>query len=88
MVIAWLFLVGFSAWVALLTFFWALQDGQFSDQERARFLPLSGEEEAPVGKRQAWKGKERYFFVCMGAALLIVFGMALYISVRAVPTTG
>lgn len=36
----WLFLVLISLWVSLVGFIWALRSGQFSDQERARFLPL------------------------------------------------
>jgi cbb3-type cytochrome oxidase maturation protein len=36
----WLFLVGVSLTVSLVAFIWALRAGQFSDQERARYLPL------------------------------------------------
>ena len=36
----WLFLVGTSLSVSLVAFIWALRAGQFSDQERARYLPL------------------------------------------------
>ena len=38
--IGWLFLVGISLSVSLAAFIWALRAGQFSDQERARYLPL------------------------------------------------
>lgn len=31
--------------ISLLVFFWALQNGQFRDQQRARFLPLEPERE-------------------------------------------
>ena len=31
--------------ISLCIFFWALKNGQFSDQQRARFLPLRGEQE-------------------------------------------
>ena len=34
-------LVGFT--VSLLVFLWALRKGQFTNQDRARFLPLGGE---------------------------------------------
>lgn len=33
--------------VTLVVFFWALKNGQFKDQQRARFLPL---EEEPASK--------------------------------------
>ena len=36
----WLFLVGTSLTVSLVAFIWALRAGQFSDQDRARYLPL------------------------------------------------
>jgi len=36
----WLFLVVISLIVSLAAFIWALRSGQFSDQERARYLPL------------------------------------------------
>ncbi len=36
----WLFLVVISLIVSLAGFIWALRAGQFSDQERARYLPL------------------------------------------------
>lgn len=32
--------------ISLITFLWALNAGQFRDQQRARFLPLKGQAEA------------------------------------------
>jgi cbb3-type cytochrome oxidase maturation protein len=37
----WISLVVISLWISLVAFFWALRNGQFSDQGRARYLPLS-----------------------------------------------
>ena len=37
-------LIGFL--ISLVVFFWALKNGQFKDQQRARFLPLEEEPEA------------------------------------------
>ena len=34
--------------LSLVVFFWALSRGQFQDQQRARFLPLQGEDLPPV----------------------------------------
>jgi cbb3-type cytochrome oxidase maturation protein len=31
--------------ISFFVFFWALNNGQFKDQKRARFLPLQGEQE-------------------------------------------
>ncbi len=39
----WVLLIIVSLWVSVAAFFWALKHGQFSDQERARYLPLRGE---------------------------------------------
>lgn len=36
--------VGFT--ISLVVFFWALNTGQFKDQQRARFIPLDSEEPA------------------------------------------
>ena len=36
----WMVLVAVSLWISLMAFLWGLQSGQFSDQERARYLPL------------------------------------------------
>ena len=36
----WFFLVGMSLGVSLAAYIWAFRSGQFSDQERARYLPL------------------------------------------------
>jgi cbb3-type cytochrome oxidase maturation protein len=39
----WVLLLLISLWVSLAAFFWALKHGQFSEQERARYLPLRSE---------------------------------------------
>lgn len=38
--------VGFT--ITLTIFFWAVKNGQFRDQQRARFLPLEKEEKRPA----------------------------------------
>ena len=82
MLLAWLFLVAFSVWFGLLTFFWALQDGQFSDQERARYLPLADAIERPAADHPEWRGMEKYVFLCIGLAVVFIFGAALYLSAK------
>ncbi len=39
--LGWVSLVVISLWVSLLAFLWAMKSGQFSDQGRARYLPLA-----------------------------------------------
>jgi cbb3-type cytochrome oxidase maturation protein len=36
----WIILVTISLFISLVAFVWALRSGQFSDQGRARYLPL------------------------------------------------
>ena len=79
-------LVALSVWIMLFAFLWALRDGQFSDQGRARYLPFVDEPElsVPVSSRPAWRGKERYLFLCLAIVVLFVFGLALYLGARPV----
>ena len=56
--------------ISLVVFFWALSRGQFKDQQRARFLPLQGEDLPPV--RQSRLGR----FEIYALLLLAVLGLA------------
>ncbi len=50
--------IGFA--ITLVVFFWALQNGQFRDQQRARFLPLENETDPPVAEASKVKRYEIY----------------------------
>jgi nitrogen fixation-related uncharacterized protein len=39
----WIGLISVALWVSIVVFIWAVQTGQFSDQTRARYLPLRDE---------------------------------------------
>lgn len=73
-------LVGFA--VSLLVFFWALKNGQFSNQERARFLPLEDEPDPPaaeVSKISRLETMVLGLLACVGlAATAAVLIFALY----------
>ena len=56
--------------ISLVVFFWALSRGQFRDQQRARFLPLQGEDLPPV--RQSRLGR----FEIYALLALAVLGLA------------
>jgi cbb3-type cytochrome oxidase maturation protein len=58
--------------LSLVVFFWALSRGQFRDQQRARFLPLQGEDLPPV--RQSRFGRYEIY------ALLLLAGFGLAAS--------
>jgi cbb3-type cytochrome oxidase maturation protein len=65
----WISLVMVSLGLSLAAFAWGLGSGQFSDQGRARYLPLQDEHHTPP-VRTSWKiGAEIYvlfFVVAMG----------------------
>jgi len=56
--------------IGLVVFVWALKNGQFSDQQRARFLAL--EDDSPVAVKKAGKSKYELYFIFF----LIVAGIA------------
>lgn len=63
--------------IALIVFFWALRNGQFQDQQRARFLPLEKEGEMSGAKASRWKRYEIYLLFFLAAAGLISSGAVL-----------
>ena len=71
---AWMILIAFSLWVSLMAFLWGLQSGQFSDQDRARYLPLRDIQPQPVVKDPAGLTMEVYVLMFIG--LLMVSGLA------------
>ena len=73
----WIILVSISLWVSLLAFVWALQSGQFVDQMRARYLPLS-DDYPPVASTKPGKRTAE------GYALLVIAGMGLVGIVSAI----
>ena len=66
----WIILVGISLWVSLVAFIWALRSGQFSDQARARYLPLRDEFPPTSAENPSKLTGEVY-------ALLIIGGIGL-----------
>ena len=62
-------------------FYWAVSNGQFKDQDRARFLPLQGEPEEKPVRKSAMSRVEVYaliFLACSGLlAIAAVLAFAL-----------
>jgi cbb3-type cytochrome oxidase maturation protein len=83
MYLSWIFLVACTIWVCLLAFVWALQDGQFSDQNRARYLPLAEDFRKAAAENLPWKGLEGYYYGFMAAVMLFFFGTAVYLGLTA-----
>jgi cbb3-type cytochrome oxidase maturation protein len=64
-------LLGFAA--SLVVFLWALNNSQFKDQERARYLPLFGEpvsEPARVSKVSRIESIALFSLACVGLLLI------------------
>jgi cbb3-type cytochrome oxidase maturation protein len=78
----WIILVAFSLWLSLMAFFWGLQSGQFSDQERARFLPLQDTQPQPVVKNPARPALEVYVLLSVGFMVFLSLAAAVYFSVK------
>jgi cbb3-type cytochrome oxidase maturation protein len=77
----WLLLIVISLWISLAAFFWALKAGQFSDQQRARYLPLRGEAGPAPLANPSRVTREVYALagvLCMGALGLLATLLAVF----------
>jgi cbb3-type cytochrome oxidase maturation protein len=73
-------IVGFC--ITLCVFCWALKNGQFKDQQRARFLPLQGEEARPpvdgsrLNRNQAYVLFGLFVSALAAGAAVLVYALA------------
>ncbi len=77
----WVLLIIISLWVSLAGFFWALKHGQFSEQERARYLPLRSEIKPALLARPSKATPEIYALLavlCMGGLALLVLLITVF----------
>jgi cbb3-type cytochrome oxidase maturation protein len=69
--------------ISIPVFVWALKNGQFQDQQRARFLPLRGDTDPAPARATRWGRLETltlFFLASAGlAASAAVLVYALYI---------
>jgi len=63
--------------LTLLVFFWALNQGQFKDQNRARYIPLKADGEFKLVQTSRFARIQTY-------ALFVLVGMALAASMAVV----
>ena len=68
--VAWLTLIAAGIGTSIIVFLWALKNGQFSDQERARYLPLG--EEVPLRPVDVSKRLPREVY-----ALIIIIALGI-----------
>jgi len=66
--------------ISLVVFLWAIKNGQFKDQKRARFLPLEDELEPSVAKVSTFKRYEVYTILFLALAGLAASGAVLVFS--------
>lgn len=70
--------------ISLVAFFWALRNGQFQDQQRARYLPLRGDADGEPVKATRFSRLETiglFILATAGlAATAAVLAYALYFS--------
>jgi cbb3-type cytochrome oxidase maturation protein len=66
--------------ISLVVFFWALKNGQFKEQQRARFLPLEDERKAPVEKVSNIRRYEIYALMFLALAGLAASAAVLVFS--------
>jgi cbb3-type cytochrome oxidase maturation protein len=79
----WLLLIVVSLWVSLAAFFWALKHGQFSEQERARYLPLRSEICPPLVPHPSKPTREVWALLgvlCMGGLALLVLLVTVFLK--------
>jgi cbb3-type cytochrome oxidase maturation protein len=80
----WIMLLVISLWVSLAAFFWAFRNGQFADQERARYLPLRGERvmDAP----EKGKGAVRQIYLVLGILFMGISGLVTTVVIMILKT--
>jgi cbb3-type cytochrome oxidase maturation protein len=78
--LSWGLLIAAGLLASLGVFFWALRSGQFSDQERARYLPLSDGLPLSRVENPAKLSREVY-------ALLLVIGIGLLAMIGTIALT-
>ena len=70
--------------ISFLVFLWALNNGQFKDQKRARFLPLRDEEEMKTRKVSRVSRIELYALALLATTgLLVCAAVLVFALVRA-----
>jgi len=67
--------------ITLAVFFWALRNGQFRDQQRARYLPLQGDVESTPAPVSRFTRIEIYGLFLLAAAGLAASAAVLVFAI-------
>jgi cbb3-type cytochrome oxidase maturation protein len=73
--LGWLMLIALGVGVSLGVFVWALKTGQFSDQQRARYLPLQNEQLVMPQEQSQRLPAEVYALI-----LVVILGIICFVS--------
>ena len=73
----WVLLIVASLWVSVAGFLWAFRSGQFSDQDRARYLPLRGEVFSSSVNDPAKISREVYVLLALVGAVVFLLATVL-----------
>ena len=73
--------IGFA--ISLFVFLWALNTGQFKDQQRARYLPLEDELKPRKAEGSKMSRLETYALVCLACVGLMASAAVLIFSLFA-----
>ena len=84
----WVFLVLASLGVSLAAFFWGLKSGQFSDQTRARYLPLRDECLSPGLRNPSKPSPEVYLLIGILGLGCLILAFTLFLALSSHPTGG
>ena len=79
---AWMILIAFSLGASLMAFLWGLQSGQFSDQDRARYLPLRDMPPQPLAGDPARLTMEVYVLMFIGFLMVVGLAGSLILALR------
>jgi cbb3-type cytochrome oxidase maturation protein len=71
--------------ISLAVFWWAVKNGQFSDQQRARYLPLDEEADLEPAKVSRMKRVEAYALMALACSGLLASGAVLMFSLLRAP---
>ncbi len=79
--IAWIILTGIGIGASIAIFIWAMKSGQFSDQGRARYLPLSAEPQMPPVENPSRLSAEVYALIFILALGFLAAGGAVMLTI-------
>jgi cbb3-type cytochrome oxidase maturation protein len=71
--------------VSLVVFLWAFRNGQFSDQQRARYLPLGDDTDRGPARVSRMNRLEAYALLGLACSGLLASGAVLIFSLLRVP---